>query len=170
MKIITSAALFDRAGLAPDSTALCNTTRAASGQVFQNEADVPANPNATLLQAFAESCNTAFIKEGFDHLIHGGDDAADLHDEAHDVFGFGSWSIGGGVQTTDPSVPATPSGGDKAAHFIGQGQVTASPLVMASVAATVRDGAFHQPVILATSRRPRRPTRCRPPPPATSGA
>ncbi|WP_328828917.1 penicillin-binding transpeptidase domain-containing protein [Streptomyces sp. NBC_00252] len=148
MKIITSAALFDRAGMTPDSTAPCLKTQAASGQVFHNEADVPANPDATLLQAFAESCNTAFVKEGFDHLVHGGDDAADLHDEAHDMFGFGSWSIGGGVQTTDPSVPATPSGGDKAAQFIGQGQVTASPLVLASVAATVRDGAFHQPVIL----------------------
>ncbi|MBR8642818.1 hypothetical protein KEF29_34730 [Streptomyces tuirus] len=91
---------------------------------------------------------TAFVKEGFDHLVHHGDDASDLHDEARDVFGFGNWSIGGGVQTSDPSVPASPMGGDKAAQFIGQGQVTASPLVMASVAATVRDGAFHQPVIL----------------------
>ncbi|MFF0125824.1 penicillin-binding transpeptidase domain-containing protein [Streptomyces mirabilis] len=148
MKIITSAALFDRAGMTPDSTAPCSKTQAASGQVFHNEADVPPDPNATLLEAFAESCNTAFIKEGFDHLVHGGDDASDLHDEARDVFGFGSWSIGGGVQTSDPSIPAAPSGGDKAAQFNGQGQVTASPLVMASVAATVRDGAFHQPVIL----------------------
>ncbi|WP_151483784.1 penicillin-binding transpeptidase domain-containing protein [Streptomyces albicerus] len=152
MKIITSAALIDRAGMAPDSTAPCDKTQAASGEVFHNEADVPANPRATLLQAFAESCNTAFVKEGFDHLVHHGNDASDLHDEARDVFGFGSWSIGGGVQTSDPSVPADPTGGDKAAQFIGQGQVTASPLVMASVAATVRDGAFHQPVILPGQR------------------
>jgi hypothetical protein len=147
MKIITSAALFDHAGLNPGSLAPCAKTQAAAGELFKNEADVPANPHATVQQAFAESCNTAFIKDGFDYLVHDGD-ASTLHDEAQSVFGFGSWSIGGGVETADPSVPADPQGGNQAAQFIGQAQITVSPLILASVAATVRDTGFHQPIIV----------------------
>ncbi len=147
MKIITSAALIDHAGFTPNSAAPCANTQVAASELFHNESDVRPDPGTTLQQAFQESCNTAFIKEGFDHLVTAGD-ASTLHDEAYSVFGLGSWSIGGGVQTTDPSVPADPQGGDQAAQFIGQGQVTMSPLILASLAATVRDGGFHQPVIL----------------------
>ncbi len=147
MKIITSAALFDRAGLNPASKAPCTAQLAAESQLFHNDSDVRPDPNSTVEQAFAESCNTAFIKDGFDDLVHG-DDASALHDEARDVFGLGSWSIGGGVSTADPSIPPQPDGSDKAAQFIGQGKVTMNPLVLASIAATVRNGSFHQPVIL----------------------
>ncbi len=151
LKIITSAALFDRAGLTPHSKAPCTAQITAASEVFHNDSDVRPNPNTTIEQAFAESCNTAFIKEGFDYLVHG-DDASTLHDEAFDVFGLGSWSIGGGVQTADPKIPADPPLGDKASQFIGQGAVSMSPLILASLAATVRDGAFHQPVILPGQR------------------
>lgn len=149
MKIIVSAALFDHAGLTPDSPAPCTKTLVAASEVFHNEADVPPNPHTTVQQAFAESCNTAFIKEGFDHLVDGSTgNASALHDEAYSTFGFGSWSIGGGVQTTDPSVPPNPQDSDQAAQFIGQGKIAMSPLILASVAATVRDGGFHQPIIV----------------------
>ena len=147
MKIITSAALFDMAGLNPGSLAPCNKTQRADSQTFGNESDVPVNPQATIEEAFAESCNTAFIKDGFDDLVHPGD-ASDLSTEAHDVFGLGQWNIGGGLQVTTPQVLAQPTGSDAAADLIGQGTVEMSPLDMASVAATVADGAFHQPVIL----------------------
>ena len=151
MKIITAAALFDTAHLTPDSLAPCEPAQLAEGQTFTNEEGVPVRPDGTIEQAFTVSCNTAFIKDGTDDLIHH-TDATALHAEAVNVFGWGSWSIGGGVATTDPSVPADPQGSDKAAQFIGQGQVTSTPLVMASVAATVRDGAFHQPVIMPGQR------------------
>ncbi|MEU6496146.1 penicillin-binding transpeptidase domain-containing protein [Streptomyces sp. NPDC046984] len=147
MKIITSAALIDRAGLTPGSTAPCTATVTANGQVFHNDPGVSADSGSTLAQAFAVSCNTSFIKEGFHHLVHDGDASA-LHDEAVNVFGMGSWSIGGGVATTDPSIPPDVHGGDQAAQFIGQGKVTATPLFMASVAATVRNTGFEQPIIL----------------------
>jgi cell division protein FtsI/penicillin-binding protein 2 len=94
------------------------------------------------------SCNTAFIRlvdnawekrpEGFTAVA----------DEAHEVFGIGSWSIG--VATRDPQVNA-PAVGDRnmrAGDAIGQGDIAVSPLVIASVTATVRGGAFHQPVLL----------------------
>ncbi|QHA08753.1 penicillin-binding protein [Streptomyces broussonetiae] len=147
MKIITAAALFDRAGLTPSSPAPCTDSLIANSQLFHNDPGVRAAPGSSLAQAFTVSCNTAFIKDGFHYLVRGGDASA-LHDEAVNVFGMGSWSIGGGVATTDPSIPADVQGGDQAAQFIGQGKVTATPLVMASVAATVRNGGFQQPVIL----------------------
>ncbi|MFG2797889.1 penicillin-binding transpeptidase domain-containing protein [Streptomyces pseudovenezuelae] len=147
IKILTSAALFDQAGLTPNSPAPCTDSITANSQLFHNDSGVTANPGSTLAQAFAVSCNTAFIKDGFHYLVHDGNASA-LHDEAVNVFGMGSWSIGGGVATTDPSIPADVEGGDQAAQFIGQGRVTATPLFMASVAATVRGVGFKQPVIL----------------------
>jgi hypothetical protein len=147
MKIITSAALFDQAGLTPSSPAPCTDSLMANSQMFHNDPGVRADPGSTVAQAFTVSCNTSFIKDGFHYLVHDGDASA-LHDEAVNVFGMGNWSIGGGVATTDPSIPPDVQGGDQAAQFIGQGKVTATPLFMASVAATVRDTGFEQPVIL----------------------
>ncbi|QBJ89073.1 penicillin-binding protein [Streptomyces seoulensis] len=151
MKIVTSAALFDQAGLNASSSAPCADAVTANSQTFHNDPGVRPNLDASLLQAFAVSCNTSFIKDGFNYLVHDGDASA-LHDEAVNVFGMGNWSIGGGVATTDPSIPADVQGGDQAAQFIGQGKVTATPLFMASVAATVRGAGFRQPVILADQR------------------
>ncbi|MDQ0763902.1 penicillin-binding transpeptidase domain-containing protein [Streptomyces canus] len=147
MKIITSAALFDKAGLTPSSPAPCTDSITANSQTFHNDPGVTANPASTIAQAFTVSCNTSFIKDGFHYLVNNGDASA-LHDEAVGVFGMGSWSIGGGVATTDPSIPADIQDGDQAAQFIGQGRVTATPLFMASVAATVRNVGFEQPIIL----------------------
>ncbi|MEU2551422.1 penicillin-binding transpeptidase domain-containing protein [Streptomyces sp. NPDC013313] len=156
MKIITSAALFDQAGLTANSPAPCTDSVMANSQLFHNDPGVRPNPGATLTQAFTVSCNTSFIKEGFHHLVHDGDASA-LHEEAVNVFGMGSWSIGGGVATTDPSIPPDVQGGDQAAQFIGQGKVTATPLFMASVAATVRNVGFNQPVILPDQHQQRAP-------------
>ncbi|MFJ8591145.1 penicillin-binding transpeptidase domain-containing protein [Streptomyces sp. NPDC093598] len=147
MKIITSAALFDKVGLTPSSPAPCTDSITANSQTFHNDPGVRANPTSTIAQAFTVSCNTSFIKDGFHYLVSNGDASA-LHDEAVNVFGLGSWSIGGGVATTDPSIPPDVQDGDQAAQFIGQGKVTATPLFMASVAATVRNAGFRQPVIL----------------------
>ncbi len=148
MKIITAAALFDHTSLTPSSTLKCMKTQAAGGQVFPNEADVPEKPNATMTEDFARSCNTAFVYGGYHYLVQGGAPSSVLHDEATQVFGFGNWSIGGDVQTANPTVPASPNGSDNAADFMGQGGDLVSPLVMASVAATVQDGRFHQPILL----------------------
>jgi hypothetical protein len=148
MKIITSAALFDVAKLTPTSPAPCTPTIVAHGQQFGNDDDIVANSGTDIEQAFAESCNTAFIKDGFDDLVLKQPDASALHNEADNVFGLGSWDIGGGVQTSDPNVPAAPVGSNDAADLIGQGQVEMTPLILASLSATVRDGAFNQPIIL----------------------
>lgn len=148
MKVITSAALFDHSPLTPTSVLPCPKSQVASSETFTNEADVPASTASTITDDFARSCNTAFIYASGHYLTQTGQPASALHDEAAQVFGFGQWSIGGGVMTANPSVPADPSGGDRAAQYIGQGQVLVNPLVMASVAATVQNGTFHQPILL----------------------
>ena len=128
MKIIDAAALFDRRGMSPGDPAPCRAEQVAAGQVFHNDAGVTADPHATIEDAFAESCNTAFVYDGFHYLVHG-DQASVLHDEARDLFGLGSWSIGGGVQSADPSIPATPQGSDAAEPFTVLGPGLPAPPV-----------------------------------------
>ena len=58
-KVITSTALITH-GLTPRSAASCPGTATVDGEVFHNaEGDTPVT---NLLQAFTESCNTAFIR------------------------------------------------------------------------------------------------------------
>ncbi|MFC1402393.1 MULTISPECIES: penicillin-binding transpeptidase domain-containing protein [Streptacidiphilus] len=148
MKIVTAAALFDHTSMTPSSKAPCDATATVYSQTFHNDTTSDTDPNASLTKAFAISCNVSFIKAGFNQLVTPSDASA-LHNEAVQVFGLGSWSIGGGVQTTDPSVPVPPANSpDQGAQFMGQGQITMSPLVIASLAATVAEGRFEQPVIL----------------------
>ncbi|WP_052434194.1 penicillin-binding transpeptidase domain-containing protein [Streptacidiphilus melanogenes] len=141
MKMITSATLFDKAGMRPSDKSACVKQTVINGQTFhnfQNESD----PNADLTKDFAISCNTGFIDAATKNLHSG-----DLREEARDVFGIGDWNIG--VPTTDGNVPDEKGSTNQiAAQSIGQGQVTMNTLAMASVAATIADGAFHQPIIV----------------------
>lgn len=156
LKIVSAAALFDLAGLHPGSAAPCPDSVLANGQTFGNDPGVSPDEGATIAEAFTVSCNTAFIKDGFNHLVNDGDASA-LHREATEVFGMGSWSIGGGVGTRDPSIPPDVERGDQAAQFIGQGKVTATPLFIASIAATVANGGFEQPIIMKTQPQAKAP-------------
>ena len=64
-KVITSTALISH-GLTPRSAASCPGTATVDGEVFHNaESEAPVS---NLLQAFTESCNTAFIKLATRHL------------------------------------------------------------------------------------------------------
>ncbi|MDF3291558.1 penicillin-binding transpeptidase domain-containing protein [Streptomyces silvisoli] len=141
MKMITSAALMDKAGVKPTDKVPCVKTTLISGQTFHNF-QMESDPSADLTKDFAISCNTAFINEATSKLHSG-----DLRAEARDVFGIGDWKIG--VPTTDGNVP-NENGSENliAAQAIGQGQVTMNTLTMASVVATIADGAFHQPIIV----------------------
>lgn len=143
MKMITAAAVIDKLGLTPSSPAPCPKTISAGGTAFHNDAG-ESDPGADLTRAFAMSCNTAFIHVGY--RMHPGD----LADEARNVFGIGTdWSIGGGVFVQDGSVPAVPpSNAVQAADLIGQGHDLMNPLAIASVAATIAGGGYHQPVIV----------------------
>jgi cell division protein FtsI/penicillin-binding protein 2 len=137
-KVITSAALITR-GLTPASAASCPGTATVDGEVFHNaEGEAPVR---TLLQAFTESCNTAFIQLAAGHLT-----TPDLP-AAAGMFGVGR-SLHLGLVSFDGSVPQPSDRADLAATSIGQGRVLMSPLSMAVVAAAADTGTVHSPQLV----------------------
>ncbi|CAM5719722.1 Penicillin-binding protein OS=Streptomyces glaucescens OX=1907 GN=SGLAU_14375 PE=3 SV=1 [Streptomyces glaucescens] len=140
MKTLSAAMLIDTGLTSMDGPAPCPPTAVSESQTFGNLPGLEPNPNATLSESFARSCNTAFVK--FADEVR----ADSLTREAEDRFGIGrTWQVG--VPSFDGSVPAS-GGPDTAANLLGQGQVQMNPLNMASVTATATTGAFRQPVIV----------------------
>ncbi len=133
-KVVSSLALL-RAGLTPDSTVTCPATATVDGREFQNYPGYPADAlgDIPLRTAVAESCNTAFLTAAGTASQQALADAASslgLVDDAD--LGFAA-ALG--------SVPADDTGGtDHAASMIGQARVQATPLGMATVAASVVAG------------------------------
>ncbi|WP_406348554.1 penicillin-binding transpeptidase domain-containing protein [Streptomyces sp. NBC_00144] len=149
MKIMTATMLINNGLAAEKSPILCPESVTWQGQTFHN-LDNFSIANGTMEQSFARSCNTAFIKPVGKLNDRGIADTA-LPDTAKKYFGIGSeWNVG--IPTFDGSVPKT-TGPNTAAAMIGQGLVQMNPLNMASVTATARNGAFHQPVIVPGSLR-----------------
>jgi cell division protein FtsI/penicillin-binding protein 2 len=137
-KVITSTALITH-GLTPSSAASCPGTATVDGEVFHNaEGEAPVS---TLLQAFTESCNTAFIRLATGHLT-----APDLP-AAATMFGLGR-SLDLGLVSFDGSVPQPSDEADLAATSIGQGRVLMSPLSMAMVAAATDTGTVRSPQLV----------------------
>ena len=137
-KVITSTALITR-GLTPRSAASCPGTATVDGEVFHNaEGEAPVR---TLLQAFTESCNTAFIQLATGHLT-----TPDLP-AAATMLGVGR-SLHLGLVSFDGSVPQPSDKADLAATSIGQGRVLMSPLSMAMVAAAADTGTVRSPQLV----------------------
>lgn len=137
-KIVSGSALL-AAGTTPDTTVDCPETADAGGRVFRNSEDAALGP-VPFGVAFAQSCNTAFI------LSTAGLPAEDLTNAAQ-RFGFNAeYSVG--LTTEGGAFPTPANDTDKAAATIGQGQVLASPLHMATVAATVIDGTWEAPTLI----------------------
>jgi cell division protein FtsI/penicillin-binding protein 2 len=137
-KVITSTALITR-GLTPRSAASCPGTATVDGEVFHNaEGEAPVR---TLLQAFTESCNTAFIQLATGHLT-----TPDLP-AAATMLGIGR-SLHLGLVSFDGSVPQPSDKADLAATSIGQGRVLMSPLSMAMVAAAADTGTVRSPQLV----------------------
>jgi cell division protein FtsI/penicillin-binding protein 2 len=137
-KVVTTAALLG-AGTTPDTPVECTPTFNAGGRLFRNfeDSSLGSVPFGT---AFAQSCNTAFISA-----------AAEVPDDAlaaaAESFGFNTdYSVG--LDTEGGSFPAPADATAHAAEVIGQGEVTASPLHMATVAGTIIDGTWEPPVLL----------------------
>ncbi|ARP71785.1 penicillin-binding protein [Streptomyces pluripotens] len=143
MKIITSSLLIEKGLASADKGHPCPKTSAYGGWKFHNE-DGFEIKGGTFKASFARSCNTAFISQA-KKLGNG-----DLTKQAEQVFGLSmnNWAIG--VPSVDGSVPVQ-SGASMAASLIGQGGVRMNPLNMASVAATVKSGSFHQPYLVSPS-------------------
>lgn len=143
MKVITSSLLIEKGLAEADKKHPCPKTVTFGGWKFHNDDDFEIK-NGTFKASFARSCNTAFISQA-KKLKND-----DLTKQAQQVFGLSmnNWSVG--VPTLDGSVPVQ-SAAQMAASLIGQGGVRMNPLNMASVAATVKTGTFHQPYLVAPS-------------------
>jgi cell division protein FtsI/penicillin-binding protein 2 len=141
-KVITSTALITH-GLTPRSAASCPGAATVDGEVFHNaEGEAPVS---NMLQAFTESCNTAFIRLATGHLT-----APDFP-AAATMFGLGR-SLHLGLISFDGSVPQPSDKADLAATAIGQGRVLMSPLSMAVVAAAADTGTVRSPqLVVGTS-------------------
>ncbi|MEU2653833.1 penicillin-binding transpeptidase domain-containing protein [Streptomyces sp. NPDC007325] len=145
MKIVTAAMMLDK-GLVQGagSKVECPATVTWERE-FHNLKDFDLG-TTTFQRAFARSCNTSFIKPV---KPLGAEAGTALGETAKKYFGIGEvWETG--VKTWDGSVPAS-SGAETAAAYIGQGRNQMNALTMASIAATVKAGAFRQPVIVPQS-------------------
>ncbi|TRW46286.1 penicillin-binding transpeptidase domain-containing protein [Georgenia yuyongxinii] len=140
-KVATALALL-RSGLTTDSPMDCTPTAVADGREFSNYPGFPADAvgPTTLEGVIATSCNTALI--GARDRV----DAADLATAAASL-GLGV-ALEAGVPTLVGEVPTDATGTEHAASMIGQGRIVASPLAMATVAASVAAGSRVSPVLV----------------------
>jgi cell division protein FtsI/penicillin-binding protein 2 len=131
-KIVTADAALARGGLDPQAPVACPGTVVIGGRALPNKGQFDLG-TVPLRTAFARSCNTTFGEIGAD-LAAGALPAAALR------FGLGADFVVPGVTTVTGSVPPADDPVQRAEDGIGQGQVLASPLGMALVAATVAHG------------------------------
>lgn len=141
-KVVTALALL-RSGMSPDDAVTCEKDLTVDGFEFHNDPGYPADMTGkiTLREAIANSCNTAMItlrdKIDDDALAEA---AASLGLDAETDLGIPAF-LG--------DVPEAESETERAAALIGQGKVLASPLAMATVAASVSAGETVSPRIVA---------------------
>lgn len=140
-KIVSALALL-RAGYTVDRTVSCPDTVSVDGKQFRNVPGYPpsATGSVSFTTAFASSCNTAFVGEA-DQVSD-----ADLAVAARSL-GLDPGS-GAGFGAFLGSVPGGADAPGHAAAMIGQGKVLASPLGMATVAASVQAGRTVDPRIV----------------------
>ena len=134
-KMVDSLAMF-RNGMTPDSTVDCPPTLTVDGRTFKNAEGYPASSlgSVTLRDAFAHSCNTAFIN------ARGGVSQAQLESAAMSL-GVAVEAPKLGAAAFLGSVPGEAEGTEHAASMIGQGKVLLSPLAAAIMAGSVAKGA-----------------------------
>ncbi|GAA3651283.1 penicillin-binding transpeptidase domain-containing protein [Microbacterium marinilacus] len=141
-KLVTALALL-RAGVTLDEVVTCAPDLTVDGYTFQNYDDYPAAAvgEVSFRTAIANSCNTALI--GLRDRIGDGELA-----EAAASLGLGA-EIDLGYPAGLGQVPEPEGETEKAADLIGQGRVTATPLAMATVAASIQAGRTVVPHLIA---------------------
>jgi cell division protein FtsI/penicillin-binding protein 2 len=151
-KVITTTALLE-AGRRPDDLVDCPATTVVDGREFKNFEGGRLG-RVTFREVFADSCNTAFVR------LAGRLPATALADAAA---GFG-FDLDYQVEppASEGSFPEPGGATALAAAALGQGQVTASPLHMASVAAAVASGAWRAPHLVDGVASPVEPRRLKP--------
>jgi cell division protein FtsI/penicillin-binding protein 2 len=147
MKIITSTALFNSGLATANSGVACPAAFTVQGITYHNDAGESEPAGTPLAYDFAQSCNNAFDQWWPD--LYG-----KLASTAKTYYGLDQpWDIGiGGLSASYFNAPADASGAELAQEAFGEGQLVASPLAMASVAATVDTGSFKQPILTLTTK------------------
>lgn len=140
-KAVTALALL-RGGVGPEDTVSCTPEVSVAGYRIGNDPGYPAAylGDITMTQAITHSCNTALINAR-DRLAPG------ALAEAGASLGLGQ-TLDGSWPAFTGSVPTDGTETEMAAALIGQGQVLASPLAMATVAASVAAGATVTPTLV----------------------
>lgn len=148
MKVITSTALINAGVLTASSAVACPAAYTVQGITYHNDSNESEPASTPFLTDFAQSCNNAFTTQ-WPHL------SGALARTARDYYGLNQkWDLGiSGLSASYFNAPAGASGSELAQEAFGEGELTASPLAMASVAATVDAGMFRQPVLLAGTNR-----------------
>jgi Penicillin binding protein transpeptidase domain len=142
-KIISSTALFANNVLTANTDVACPLTYTVQGITYHNDNNETEPASTPLTTDFAQSCNNAF-DQWWPDLTNGRLAAA-----AKEYYGLDEpWDIGLGRSATYYNTPAGASGSELAEEAFGEGQITASPLAMASVAATIDTGTFKQPIVV----------------------
>ncbi|WP_258804074.1 penicillin-binding transpeptidase domain-containing protein [Pseudarthrobacter sp. NS4] len=141
-KMVDSLAMF-RNGLTPDSKVECSPTLTVDGRTFKNAEGYPEDSlgSVSLRDAFAHSCNTAFIAAR-NTVSQGQLEAAAM------AMGLAVEAPTLGADAFLGSVPAEAAGTEHAASMIGQGKVLLSPLAAAMMAGSVAKGAPVSPQLV----------------------
>jgi len=147
MKVITSTALINSGVVTADSAVACPDAYTVQGITYHNDNNESEPAGTPFVTDFAQSCNNAFSTQ-WPHL------SGLLARTAKEYYGLDqNWDIGiTGLSASYFNAPASASGSELAQEAFGEGQLTASPLAMASVAATVDSGTFKQPILLAGTK------------------
>ncbi|WP_246265379.1 penicillin-binding transpeptidase domain-containing protein [Acrocarpospora pleiomorpha] len=138
-KTVTAVGLLT-AGVTTADQVTCPKDVNVGGLKIRNS-DHAAYGTVSFLDAYAHSCNTTFAPLTKQHLS-----AKALYDTAT-ALGFNQ-PLNIGVPATKASFPRATSDAELAAESFGQAKITASPLIMASVAAAIADGSWRPPTLI----------------------
>jgi len=142
-KIISSTALLASNVLTANTDVACPPAYTVQGITYHNDDNETEPASTPLTVDFAQSCNNAF-DQWWPDLTNGRLAAA-----AKDYYGLDTpWDIGIGQSAMYYYTPPSASGSELAQEAFGEGAISASPLAMASVAATVDTGTFRQPILV----------------------
>lgn len=154
MKIVTTTALFTQ-GLATAYTdVVCPPVYVVQGVRIHNDAGMSEPPDTPLWYDFAVSCNDAFTQWWQKLSATTPDGTNKLAATAQKYYGLNEpWDIGIANQSaTYFTAPRTASGSELAEEDFGEGLLQTCPLAMASIAATVENGSFKQPILVPGTR------------------
>lgn len=140
-KIASGIAMLD-GGVKQSSVLNCPKTTSVQGKSFKNAEDHVLG-RVTFKESFAESCNTAFINGAAETT------SADISKTAS---GLGMTSADIGTDAFMADVPTVDDPVEHAASMIGQGKVLASPLGVATMAASVKAGESVSPVLIPSAQ------------------